>query len=71
MVGDGWHTLADIVVTNPLRQDIIKTTASNNGKAAESQAAMIKEAKYASWAPSDTFLKSWTPYCPKASLCYD
>ncbi|CAM6085216.1 unnamed protein product [Calypogeia fissa] len=55
MVRDGRRTLADIVVANPLRQDIIATASSQAGTAA-TRAATQKEEKYLARAPSDAFL---------------
>ncbi|CAM6114977.1 unnamed protein product [Calypogeia fissa] len=55
MVRDGRRTLTDIVVANPLRQDIIATASSQAGTAA-TRAATQKEEKYLARAPSDAFL---------------
>lgn len=55
MVRDGHRTLADLVVANPLRHDLIDIASTTAGAAA-SRAATTKEAKYTARAPSDTFL---------------
>ncbi|CAM6116828.1 unnamed protein product [Calypogeia fissa] len=55
MVRDDRRTLADIVVANPLRQDII-ATASSHARSVAIRAATQKEEKYLARAPSDAFM---------------
>lgn len=55
MFRDGRRTLADVVVADPLRQDLVSQASSRIGVAA-SRAAATKEEKYAGRPASDAFL---------------
>jgi hypothetical protein len=55
LIRDGRRTLADVVLANPLRQDIVGPASSQAGIAA-TRAVITKEEKYAARAPSDSFL---------------